>query len=240
MAPNPNGEVAFYSDESQFQAGHSTMKCGWYAVYQNHFAGQHAPGGSGADIEKAADAAYVAADGPDVSSNQSGMSLPQLYAAIQKAGNHWQNLYPDSLSLKQADLKALIRGWLKLEYPIIVAVDEATIHDMDLNANPYSWNPQPGQYTHIITLSGLQPNGIDFLCRDTASIAPTGVRPGPRRYASTPMELISATIFVLPWLQRPASANLPAAAPAPTPATNWKQQAQTALAALQDALAHLS
>lgn len=249
-------ENAVYVDESQFQSGHSTMKCGFYAVWQNHFAGQpgHQARGTGADIEAKADASYVADDGADVASNESGMSLPQLYDLIHTAGDHWQNLYPDALAISDGDLREICRQWLHLGYTIIVAVDEASVHDQDLGACPYSWNPAPGQFSHIITLSGLQPNGVDFLARDTASIAPEGIRPGPRKYASTPLKIWSATLYIHDWQQRPAGprppAQPPTPAPAPSPApnpvptpapsTNWKAQALAAVAALQEALPHLS
>lgn len=230
-------EVASYVDESQFQAGHSQMKCGYYAIWQNHFAGQ--PGkpaaGSGADIEREADKSYVKYDGADVPSNPRGMSLPQLYALIKEIGNHYQNLWPDALSKIDKDL---IVAWIRAGYPVIVAVDEASIRDMSLQySNPYAWNPDPGQYSHIITITGVQPNGIDFLCRDTANIDEHGVRPGPRRYARTQMELISATVFVPSWLPRPVSVR-PSPQPAPQ-AVDWRKKAEDSLAQLSEALKHL-
>jgi hypothetical protein len=255
----PSGEVASYSDDSQFQTGHSTMKCGFYAVFQNHFAGQpgHPARGSAADIQAEADKWYVQDDGPDVRSNDAGMTLQQLYDLIKATGDHWQNLFPDSLpNLSQDALKNLIKEWLKLGYSIIVAVDEFSVRDSGLGGQcPYSWAPAPGQYSHIITLTGLNPNG-DFLARDTASIDVNGVRPGPRHYSASALHLWSATLYIHDWQQRPVGPEPapPAPAPAPTPTpspapvptptppptTDWKKQAEEALAQLQAALTHLS
>jgi cell division septation protein DedD len=217
-----SGEVATYVDDSQFQTGHSTMKCGFYAVWQNHFAGQpgHTARGTAAEIQAHADATYVQDDGADVSGNNAGMSLQQLYDLIHTAGDHWQNIFPDSLpNLSQDELKNLIKEWLKLGYSIIVAVDEFTVRDSQLGGTcPYSWAPGPGQYSHIITLTGLNANG-DFLARDTASIDAHGVRPGPRHYSASALHIWTATLYIHDWQERPAGPTpaAPAPAPAPTP-----------------------
>lgn len=244
----PSGEVATYVDESQFQTGHSVMKCGFYSVWQNHFAGPpgHPARGTAADIQSKADASYAQEDGPDVASNQRGMTLQQLYDLIHTAGDHWQNIYPESLpNLSQDDLKKNITEWLKLGYAVVVAVDEFTVRDVALGGVcPYSWAPGPGQYSHIITLTGLNPNG-DFLARDTASIDAHGVRPGPRHYSASAVQIWSATLYIHDWQPRPAGptpapAPAPAPPPAPAPSVDWKKQAQTALASLAEALDHLS
>jgi hypothetical protein len=234
-------EVAAYVDVNQFSAGKSEMKCGFYAVWQNHYAGQGKPTGTAADIASHADTSYVQYDGPDTASNANGMSLTQLYSLIGATGGHWQNLAPDGIpGISQGNLKAIIRQWVKLGYPVILAIDEGTVTDMDLNANPYSWKPGPGQYTHIITVTGIQDNAIDFLCRDTASIAPTGVRPGPRKYAATPLDIITATIFVPSWLSRPAGPNPPAPAPVPAPTPAPAPAPETALQKVKDLSAQLA
>lgn len=238
----PNGqEVAQYVDVDQFQPGHSVDKCGFYAVWQNAYAahpGVTAPDGTEAkEIAQKADSSYAAYDGADISSNTKGMTLGQLYQLIVQSGHHFQNLYPDGPLAYGVQLGSFIRYWLALGYPIVVAIDEATVTDMDLKKNPYGWNPLPNQYSHIITITGMQSNGVDYLCRDTANVDDSGIRPGPRRYAMTPLKIQSATVFVPSWLARPydATHQLPVA-PAPVPA--HKAAALVALTTLQDAVAN--
>lgn len=209
MAIADGQEVAQYVDVDQFD-GKSVDKCGFYAVFQNVFATH--PGVALADspseialqIAQAADQAYTQYDGADTAANHNGMTLEQLYRLIVQTGHHFQNLYPD-VPLPLAQLGTFMRYWIGLGYPVLISVDEATVNDKALGGCPYSWKPAPGEYSHIITVTGT--NGPDWLCRDTASIDASGhVRPGPRCYVGAGLKLSSATVFVPPWLTRPVDA----------------------------------
>lgn len=204
----PPEEVATLADESQFDGG-SLDKCGYYAVFINHFAGQPGaalPANVHQLIQQAADKAYVEYDGADIPANQRGMTLPQLYSLIVQVGNHFQALFPNMGIHDGSELNSFIEYWLGLKYSILLAVDEASVMDQALGECPYDWKPQPGQYNHLITLTGLTGfNG--YFVRDSANIDASGViRPGPRQYAIGNLQILSATVFVPAWLPRPYSA----------------------------------
>ena len=92
---------------------------------------------------------------------------------------------------------AYVKAWLALGYPVMICGAESGFYDLDLgDVTPYSWTPSGN---HCIVASGIASDG-NLLVRDTASIAPTGVRPGPRRYDAGKMQLISVTAIGIPWL----------------------------------------
>ena len=74
-------------------------------------------------------------------------------------------------------------------------------HDLALGDRvPYPWTPFGN---HIITLTGVGPNG-SLLARDTASIeAPNTLRPGPRLYDADKLRFVSATLVIPPGCPRP-------------------------------------
>src|SRR5712692_2599973 len=76
----------------------------------------------------------------------------------------------------------VLRAWLRLGYPVIVAGAESSFHDLALGDSvPYPWHPSGN---HIIVLTGVAPDD-SFLVRDTANVTdlynPGSLRPGPRR-----------------------------------------------------------
>ena len=190
-------EVASYVNESQFHVGKSAYECGFYAVGLNKYAGETEPTGTGEQVEIFADAMYTECNGLDTSSNTKGMSLFQLYYVLEKAELHFQGYVPFNV----ANVKEWIRAFVALGYPVIIGVDEKSIFDIELGDRvPYAWKPTGG---HIITVSGLFEE--NFLVRDPASIAPGGVRPGPRVYDASKLVIGSATAIVPSWLKRPPS-----------------------------------
>lgn len=197
-------EVCAVVDVSQFAPGHSTDKCGFYAVSLLRSAGQSRPSASPGDVAAWADAEYVTYDGGDVYTNENGMTMAGLQAVLHDAGLHYQVVGSTELGFHTDRIDAdHVRAWLAIGYPVILAIWESNVIDLDpeINGIPYSW-PTAG-LSHIIVATGV--DGTALLCHDTASIGDNGVRPGPRRYdAGTLMQgALSATAVVLPWLRRP-------------------------------------
>lgn len=194
------GEVATIQQADQFIPGHTAYACGFFAVAE---CCSMAPPGkpptkNAAWITANALTWYAQFDGNNGAGNMSGMSLAQLYALLGQVGLHYQAIAMNA---------SAIRGWLAAGYPVIVAVAETAVHDIELGRNPYPWTPSG---SHVIVLTGL--DGSNFLVRDSANIAPpNSLRPGPRRYDATILVsgLVSATVAVPPWKPRPASANPP-------------------------------
>lgn len=198
-------EVCSVVDVSQFaEVGTSLDKCGFYSVSLLFHAGKtgQAPPFNGSDVASWADGEYGAYDGADVASNANGMTMGTLEAVLHDAGLHYQVVGSGELGYHTERMTAeYIRAWLELGYPVVLAVAEDNVYDLDLGGSPYAWDTS-GLY-HIITATGI--DGDAILCHDTASIAPDGVRPGPRRYDASKLQagLTSATAVVMSWLQRP-------------------------------------
>ena len=95
------------------------------------------------------------------------MSLSQLYSLLKEVGLHYQGTKLDT---------AHIQAWLHAGYPVIVAVAEPCIRDLDLNDTvPYPWTPTGN---HVIVLTGL--DGDNFFARDTANtLRPIPCAPDP-------------------------------------------------------------
>src|SRR5258708_40146865 len=73
---------------------------------------------------------------------------------------------------------------------------ETGMYDIGLgDIVPYAWTPTGN---HCIVVSGVDANG-NFLVHDCASIAPSGVRPGPRTYDASKLQIVSATAVIPPW-----------------------------------------
>jgi hypothetical protein len=198
-------EVCSVVDTSQFEPGKSVDACGFYSVSLLHHAGRpgQAPTGNASDVAAWADAEYTAYDGPDVFANNNGMTMGILFNVLGDAGLHYQVIGSTEIGLHTEHLTAdYVRAWLKLGYPVVLAVAEDNVFDLDLGDKPYAWDTS-GFY-HVITATGI--DGSALLCHDTASIAPDGVRAGPRRYDAARLQagMISATAVVMPWLDRPA------------------------------------
>lgn len=185
-------EIISITQVDQFDGG-SAYKCGFEAVAECSSMSKvgQSPTKSPPEVLALAHQRYIAADGPDVPSNQWGMSLPQLYTELHAAGLHFQGL-PVSISI--------IRAYIQAGYPVIVAGLETGFYDMELgDIVPYPWTPTGN---HVLVITGL--DGDNFLVRDSANIiAPNTLRPGPRVYDAAKMQLISATAVVPPWLPQP-------------------------------------
>ena len=189
-----SGEVGDFLDVNQFQPGRSAYECGYFSVATVKAMNKvgEPPTQSVGQVIAEAEAWYAADHGGDNSSdNTDGMSLQQLYDLIVRVGLHYLAC---SLDLHE------IRAWLGCGYPVIIAGAETGMYDIGLgDIVPYSWPPSGN---HIITITGVHADG-NVLVRDTASIGPQGVRPGPRIYDASKLALVSATVVVPPWLPRP-------------------------------------
>lgn len=194
-----SGEVAEFHDISQFRSGESTQMCGYYSVA---LCAQCVPPGQALTLteEQVHDIArsdYEKYAGPDVASNKNGMTTEELYACLNIHQLAYNPLIPNT---------TVISNWLVQGYPVIIALAESSVYDMELGKNPYPWNTSG--YNHIVTATGVK-NG-NLLIRDTANIAPpNSIRPGPRVYAVTRLRLISATLVKPRWKVVPPPAALP-------------------------------
>lgn len=175
------------------------MKCGPEAValfWHSLPPGQANPYKS-SDIHAMAHDDYIKFIGPDTPGDQGGTSNQTLYSMLSYHNFHY-------IILPMDDIFNRIRAWLRCGYPVIVGVVEASILDRELGRCPYPWNVEG--LTHIITASGLA-DGSWLRFRDTANVVfdgnPNTLRPGPRQYDTSKMQLISATVVVPSWLQVP-------------------------------------
>jgi hypothetical protein len=89
---------------------------------------------------------------------------------------------------------------------------------------PYYWNYQ--SFNHIITITGVTSDG-NFLVRDSANVTdlnnPTSLRPGPRKYDASKLQLISAHAVVM---YGQAVPNVIGGVPVGVP-TGWKDDGTT-------------
>ena len=197
-------EVARFSDFSQFVQGESTMQCGPAAVAMCKSAGSpNVPGIQKKNVtSKLASQAlmktlYERYNGPDVVSNEDGTTVPELYSMLHDCELHYQ-------ALEQANHDT-VRAFVRAGYPVIVAFAEKQVVDITAeHLNPYPWvrDGSLTELSHIVTITGMSSDKVDWLVRDTANSLT-----GPRTYAATGLDFISATAVVLPWLQRPVSAD---------------------------------
>jgi hypothetical protein len=188
-------EVVALNQADQFVGAHTAYACGFFAVMMctSMAPPGQVPTKSSDKISSDALDAYARYNGDASASNSAGMSLPQLYSLLHDVGLHYQGTVLDMEH---------IRAWLRSGFPVIVAVAETSVHDLDLGDRvPYPWNPSGN---HVIVLTGL--DGDAVLARDSANIVPpNSLRPGPRRYDAQLLAngLVSATAIVPPWRPRP-------------------------------------
>lgn len=215
----PNySEVCAINTPDQFVTGLTAYACGFVSVLSLTSMAPvgHSPTKNASNIFNSALSAYARYNGDTSSANECGMSLPQLYNLLQECGLHYQGL-PLDLDW--------IRGWLTIGYPVILAVAEDHIFDIELgDVVPYPWTPSG---SHVIVATGRE--GQHLICHDSANIiAPNTLRSQPRKYDGNKMEggLVSATVVVPPWKTRPLSADPTkepqhgeTQAPKPTPVT---------------------
>jgi hypothetical protein len=186
---NAKGEVADFVNESQFEGGESAYECVAFSAALIKFAGQpgKGPTGTGEQVDQTADFWYGKVEGSYAASNQNGMSLDAEYVMLRGLGMPFR---PLSASV------AAIKGALLQGYPVMLCGAETGMHDLDLGgAVPYGWTPTGN---HCIVACGITSDG-NLLVRDTASIASSGVRPGPRRYNASALQIVSATAIIIPW-----------------------------------------
>lgn len=192
-----SGEVATFQDVDQFQPAKTQFACGFFscAIVKAMAPVGQPPTQTVAEMIAEAEQWYTQYDGRNTPSNENGMTLQQLYNLIVQIGLHFQ---------ATSTAAPMLRAWLKLGYPVIVAGAETGFHDLELgDAVPYPWKPI---FSHIIVLTGVTADG-NFLVRDVANVSnlndPHALRPGPRTYDAQRMQLSSATVVVPPWKARP-------------------------------------
>jgi hypothetical protein len=190
-------EVVNCTEIDQFEPGKSEFQCGYVACLMAKSMAKNGepPTLTAAQVTAQSEDWYQRYDGPNVGSNTNGMSLQQEYDLLQALGLHYQSIDMNSTA---------IALWIRAGYPVIVAVGEASVVDIDVGGNPYPWHASGN---HVIVLTGV--DGGNFLVRDSANCTnlydPNSLRPGPRRYVANQLTLVSATAIVPPWLTRPTS-----------------------------------
>lgn len=191
-------EVAAFQEAIQFMPGKTQFACGYFAVMMalSMAPAGHSPILSMQEVIGRAEDAYSQYDGQNDGSNTYGMTLQQEYDLLHQVGLHYQ-----SIALEDA----VCMGWLACGYPICAAVAESSVFDQDLSGNPYPWQASGN---HVILLTGVA--GDAYLTRDSANCTdlydPASLRAGPRRYTMQPLQLVSATVVVPPWMPQPTSA----------------------------------
>lgn len=195
---NNAGEVADFVNESQFELGESAFECVAFSAALIKYAGEpgHGPTGTGEQIDQLADQWYSKEEGSAAVSNMNGMSLDAEYNMLGGMGLKFHAL-PISDSSQPADDLTNVKAWLRLGYPVMICGAEAGFFDLAMgDVVPYAWPPSGN---HCIVACGIASDG-NLLVRDTASIAPMGVRPGPRHYDAGRMHLVSGTAVEVSWL----------------------------------------
>lgn len=195
---NQHGEVCDLVDANQFHPGLSSFECAAYSAALIFYAGEpgKGPKGNGTQIEALANHWYGKEEGSDAASNKNGMSLDAEYMMLRGMSMHYRAL---PITGDNAHNVAYIKAWLRLGYPVMICGAEAGMHDLELGDRvPYNWIPSGN---HCIVASGIASDG-SLLVHDTASIDTTHwtVRPGPRHYDASKLQLISGTAVQVPWL----------------------------------------
>ncbi len=201
VATTAKGEVISVAEADQFQPARSQFECGYFscAIARSMARPGEQPALSVQQIIQKAEAWYAQYNGTDAATNTAGMTEEQEYELLKQIGLHYQAIDPNIHQIKQ---------WVSMGYPVMIAVQETSVHDLALDgANPYPWHPAG---THIILVTGIGAGG-HVLCRDSANVSslsdPQSLRPGPRLYDAGKLQLVSATVIVPPWRPRPASAD---------------------------------
>lgn len=187
---NARGEICDLLDVNQFVPGRSAYECVAYAAALLKFAGQPGKGPTGSIIAASnlAQYWYGRLEGGNGANNTNGMSLDDLHTMLGGMGLTWT---PAILSLE-----GIRQSIIASARPCIVSGTETGMHDLALGDSvPYNWRPTGN---HVIVVSGVTHEG-NFLVHDTANIDPEGrVRPGPRVYDASKMQLVSATSVSIP------------------------------------------
>lgn len=186
---NSHGEVADFVDTSQFIAGRSAYECVAYSASLVYYCGRpgHGPAGSAMQTSNLAQYWYGREEGSNAASNENGMSLDAEYNMLQGLGLTYHPLAASVAGVKEA----LTQG-----YPVLLCGAETGMYDLGLGDRvPYAWKPSGN---HCIVASGIASDG-NLLVHDCASIGPSGVRPGPRTYDVSKLEIVSATAVIPSW-----------------------------------------
>ena len=187
---NSKNEVADFLDTNQFIPGRSAYECVAYSAALLKYAGQprHGPIGSTLEASNLAQYWYGRETGSNTADNTSGMSLAQEYDMLKGVGLAYKSLAASVDAIKAA---------LSQGYPVLFCGAETGMVDVALgDVVPYGWPPSGN---HAIVISGIAPDG-NLLVHDCASIAPNGVRPGPRTYDASKLQPVSATAIIPAWL----------------------------------------
>jgi hypothetical protein len=182
-------EVASFLDVSQFEQGESAYECVAFSASLIYYCGPpgHGATGTGEQVDQLADFWYGKEEGSYASSNANGMSLDAEYMMLRGIGLHYHALSTDVASIKTALQEGL---------PVMLCGAETGMHDLALGDRvPYAWTPTGN---HCIVASGIASDG-NLLVHDCASIAPSGVRPGPRTYDASKLQIVSATAVIPRW-----------------------------------------
>lgn len=190
MELNSKGEVADFQDADQFSGGRTAYACVAFSAALLKYMGQpgHGPAGNALDIAQLAYYWYGKLEGSSDASNTNGMSLDAEYTMLKGLGLTYEPLTASVDAIKAA---------LNAGKPVLFCGSEVGMHDVAMgDAVPYSWPPSGN---HAIVISGIASDG-NLLVHDCASIAPNGVRPGPRIYDASKLQPVSATAIVPSWL----------------------------------------
>ncbi len=197
VALTTGGEVAAFLDVNQFQPGRTQFACGFFscAIVKAMAPVGHPASQTAQEMIAEAEGWYAQDDGSNTIDNTDGMSLTQLYSLLAQIGLRY--------TATTLDVE-MLRAWLRLGYPVIVALAEQSVRDLALGDSvPYPWHPEGN---HIIVLTGVTSDG-NLLARDPANVTdlydPGSLRPGPRTYDASAMQLVSATVVVPAWLPVP-------------------------------------
>lgn len=189
MIVSKTGEVGEFLNVDQFQPAKSEFECGFFAVATVDAMGSPGtvPTQSVGQVIAEAEGWYAQYDGSDAPSNVMGMTEQQLYDLLTQIELHYRATVLDA---------ATLRAYIRLGFPVIVAVPENSVYDLGLGDHvPYPWTPTG---SHIIVLTGIAPDGVNFLVRDSANCTnlfdPNSLRPGPRTYDAGKLQFISATV----------------------------------------------
>lgn len=191
-----SGEVAVFVDDNQFGAGQSVDKCGpeSVALFWHSVAPGQANPYTAADIHTMAHDDYVKFIGPDAPSDTGGTTVQTLEAMLSEHNFKFEN--------GQANI-AWAKEQLNQGLPVFLLIAESSVVDNGLGTGPYNWNTT--NLLHIVLASGPGAGG-EILVRDTANIAPTGVRPGPRHYDANKLQIIAAVSATPSWISNPPPA----------------------------------
>lgn len=181
---NSKGEIADFVDVSQFIPGRSAYECVAYSAALIYYAGLpgHGPTGTALQASNLAQYWYGREEGSNLASNTNGMSLDALYNMLQGMGLTYQPL--------DADISTIHNAFEFGGVPIMLCGAETGMYDLGLGDRvPYAWTPTGN---HCIVISGVRSDG-NLLVHDCANVSSAGVRPGPRVYDASKLQIVSAT-----------------------------------------------